>query len=178
MTNGDDRNVLAVDVRRNRFGYALFEGPARLIDWGASAVSPQLTNRAASVAMRERVASVLRRSHPAMAVVVKRPRRTKTGRTKTLGLALRTILKEAALNRIPVSMITRREIQIAFRAHGTQTKEDIAWVLVGIFPELVSRLPVRRGKWRSESHRMIIFDAIATGVAYMQQIEPQSPPPE
>lgn len=169
--------MLAIDVRRNRFAYAMFERPTRLIDWGASAVSPHLANRRARIAMRMRVLSVLRRSHPAM-VVVKRPRRTRTGMTRTLGLALRTILNEAAMQRIPVSIITRKEIQMAFRARRAQTKEDIALVLVGIFPELAPRLPVRRGKWRSESHRMIIFDAVAAGIAYMQQIGGQSPPPE
>lgn len=174
MMHEESSNVLAVEVRRHRFAYALFECPTRLIDWGTSAVSPQYTNRRARGAMRIRIASVLRRCHPTT-VVVRRPRRTKTGKTKTLGLALRTILNAAAVRRIPVCVITRSDIQLRFRAHGAITKEEIAWMLTGIFPELRYRLPLKRGKWRSESHRMIIFDAIATGIAFIEHTGAQSP---
>lgn len=177
MTNTDDRNVLAVEARRNRFAYALFECGARLIDWGASAVSPRLANRMAKDVMTMRVSSMLRRSHPA-AVVVSQPRKTRSNKSKTLGLALRTIFSEAELRQIPVCTMSREEVKEAFRAHGAITKDDIAWVLVGYFPELLTRLPVRRGKYRSESHRMIIFDAIATGIAYLQQHGATISPPE
>ena len=177
MNHSSDPRILAIDVRRNRFGYVLFEGPKRLLDWGASAVSPKLSRRAAAEAARKRVAPLLRRCHPA-AVVVKRPRRTRKGVSSTPGPMLGAILREAVILHIPVYFVTREEIISAFRIFRGRSKDDIAEILVGIFPELIDRLPPRRGRWGTERPRMVLFDALAAGFTYWQQNGTQFPPPE
>ena len=35
MRHSQTARILAIEARRSRFGYALFEGPKRLLDWGA-----------------------------------------------------------------------------------------------------------------------------------------------
>lgn len=169
--------ILAIDVRRNRFGYVLFEGPKRLLDWGASAVSPKLGRRTAMEAARKRVAPLFRRCHP-MAAVVKEPRRTKTGRSSTPGPILGTILREAVMLHIPVYFASRQEILDAFQIFRGRSKDDIAEILVRAFPELNARLPPRRGKWRAERPRMVIFDALAAGFTYWQRNGTRFLPPE
>lgn len=165
--------VLAVDVRRTRFGYALLEGPKRLLDWGASAVSPKLRGRTALETARRRIAPILRRCHPT-AVVIKRPRQTRTGRSSTPGPVLRAILRETAALRLSVTLVTSNEIFGVFSEFRCRNKDDIAEVLVQHFPELMARLPPRRGKWGTERARMVIFDALAAGVTYWER----NPPPE
>jgi glutamate-1-semialdehyde aminotransferase len=70
--------------------------------------------------------------------------------------------------------IGRDEIDSAFRIFKARTKDEIACVLVEIFPEMLTRLPPKRKKWQTEPHRMIIFDAIATGFAYWQRPPPRN----
>jgi len=177
MNHYSHLRILAIDVRRSRFGYVVFEGPKRLLDWGASSVPPQLSGRAAFEAARRRVAPVLRRCHPTVAVV-KRPRRTKTGRSSTPGPILGTILREAAALKLRVCFVSLKEILEAFRGFHGHNKDDIAEILAKSFPELMARLPPRRGKWGTERPRMVIFDALAAGFTYWQREALQSAPPE
>jgi hypothetical protein len=160
--------ILAIDARRNRFGYALFEGSRRLLDWGASSVSPQMNTRSATQSARKRVTPLLKRSHPA-AIIVKRLRRTRTGKSSTPGPILRTIETEAARLQIPLYFLRRKEIRSIFGDHEGKTKYDIAEFLVGMFPELSIRLPPRRKRWQSEPHVMTVFDAVAVGFTFWKR---------
>lgn len=169
--------ILAMDVRRNRFGYVLFEGPEHLLDWGASSVSPALKGRSALKAARRRIGPLLRRCHPMLAVV-KRTRRTKTGRSSTPGPILKTVLHEAAVFHVPVRFVSLQKILDAFREFHCRNKDDIAEILAKFFPELAARLPPRRGKWGTERPRMAIFDALAAGFTYWHSDDVQIPPPE
>jgi hypothetical protein len=177
MKQDTEATILAVDVRRNRFAFALFEGPNQLLDWGASAFSPQLNKRAARLVVRLRVHTLVRRAHPST-VVVKRPRRARTGSVRIPGPVLRTLLSEAAKQRIPMRSVTREEIRSAFSDLGARTKDEIASILVQVFPELLARLPPKRKVWQSERNAMIVFDAVATGFAYLRRDRTPSLPPE
>ena len=177
MNHHSDPRILAIEVRRNRFGYVLFEGPTRLLDWGASAVSPKLGRRAALQAARKRVTPLFRRCLPA-AAIVKRPRHTKTGKSSTTGPILGIVLREAATLQIPVHFVSRKEKLHAFRAFRAHSKDDVAENLARMFPELDAKLPPRRGKWGTERPRMVIFDALASGVTYWERNGAQFPPPE
>ena len=177
MTHSQTARILAIEARRSRFGYALFEGPRRLLDWGASTVPSELTGHSATKAARKRIASALRRCHPT-AAVVKRSRKMKTVKGIAPGPIFKAIAREAALLRIPVYFISRAEVHEAFSMFRGNTKEQIAEVLVGIFPELVSRLPPKRKKWQPEDRGMIVFDAVANGFAHWQRDETQFSSPE
>jgi hypothetical protein len=169
--------ILAIEPRHTRFGYALFEAPDRLLDWGASAVAPVLNMRAALQTSRRRVSALLKRSNP-MLLVLKRPRRTKTGKTATTGPILKAILHEAVERRLPVHFLNREEIVNAFHVHEAANDEQIAEIIANMFPELLMRLPPKRNrKWQSERRVMVVFGAIATGLAYFQRPEMIATPP-
>jgi hypothetical protein len=74
---------------------------------------------------------------------------------------------------IPMYVLGRDELQSAFNIFKARTKEEMAWATVGIFPELLVRLPLKRKTWQPEAHGMIVFDAIATGFAYWQRSPPR-----
>jgi hypothetical protein len=157
--------LLAIEARRSRLGYALFEGPKRLLDWGSSMLPSHLSSSAAVEAARKRAASVLRRRAPA-ALVLTRPRRTKTGPNVDAGPVFWSVLEEARALAIPFHFLSREEIRAEFCTFRARSKEEIAWTLTTIFPEIISRLPLKRTKWQAEKRGMVVFDAIAVGLAY------------
>jgi hypothetical protein len=67
-------------------------------------------------------------------------------------------------------VLERDEVQSVFLIFNARTKEEMACAIVGIFPELLVRLPPKRKTYQPEAHAMIIFDAIATGLAYWQRL--------
>jgi hypothetical protein len=114
----------------------------------------------------------MRNCSPA-SIVVKQQRTLRLSRNSTGEPILKAILSAAEKRGIPVHFLGRDEIHTAFRVFQVRTKDDIACVLVRIFPELLIRLPPKRKKWQSEPHRMILFDAIATGFAYWHRFSPR-----
>jgi hypothetical protein len=177
MNRHHEVRILAFDVRRSRFGYALFEGPTRLLDWGASAIQPGSTSPTATATVSRRIAVILKIGLPA-AIVVKRSRRNKRKEARNRVPIVKAILREAIARQIPVCFMSRKEIQQVFHIFRASTKDEIACTLVHIFPELLIRLPPKRQVWQTEQHAMIVFDAIATGIAYWQRHGAQLPPSE
>jgi hypothetical protein len=175
MTDHPSFLVLAIEARRTRFGYALFEGPKQLLDWGASEIPSGLSDRDAIVFARRQLARVLRRGSP-IAIVVARPRRKQNRSTVSDGPMLRSILQEAETWKIPVCCLEREEIRTALCHFRAQSKEQLACVLVSAFPAITHRLPQKRKKWQPERRGMIVFEAIAAGLAYWLQLRPKVTP--
>jgi hypothetical protein len=159
--------VLAIEARQSRFGYALFDGPKKLLDWGASMLPSGLAGPYALEAARKRIAQILRRASPG-AIVVDLPRSV-IPELATSSPVLRSIICEAEVSGLPLHWLAREDIRSAFRIFRARSKEQIALALIGIFPELGHRLPRKRRKWEPEKRGMIVFDAIATGLAFWIQ---------
>jgi hypothetical protein len=157
--------ILAFDVRLSRFGYALFDGPQTLLDWGASEIPAGLAYRAAVLIARKRVAPLMKLGHPT-AVIIRRPCLGNRGSTASTFPIANAIIRESTSNQVRLHSMTRKEIQHAFRIFRGSTTDEIASILADIFPELLTRLPPKKKKWQSERHAMIVFDAIATGFAF------------
>jgi hypothetical protein len=177
MKYNNTMRILAVDARRSRFGYALFEGPTRLLDWGASEIPAGSADKTSLMHASKRVLPLLKLGDPEV-VVVKRSRRGIRGSSMSTAPILKAFLREATGRQIRVCRISREKILQAFRIFRGSSKEEIAIILAGIFPELLTRLPSKKKAWQSERHSMIVFDSIATGFAYWQQNEAQSSPAE
>ena len=170
MTHAKVIAILALEVRQSRIGYALFSGPKRLIDWGASAAPPGCTNRAKWT--QQKMAALLRRYAPT-SIVAKQRRKAKLPKNAKRAPILEAIKSVAKTQGVAIEFLTRDEIYSAFRNFPVSTKEDIACALTEIFPELLIRLPPKRKSWwNPEPRRMIVFDAIATGFAYWQRSRP------
>jgi hypothetical protein len=131
----------------------------------------QCSNRARWI--RQRMAFLLR--HGSLSsIVMKQHRRAKLSGNTTSVPILKAIRLAAKEHGIPMYVLRRAEIATAFRVFRARTKDEIACAVVGIFPELLIRLPSKRKKWQSEARAMIIFDAIATGIAYWQRPPPRT----
>jgi hypothetical protein len=169
MISAEQTHVLALEVRHSRIGYALFAGARRLLDWGASSIPSRCSNRTEWI--RSRMAEFLRHGLPVR--IVMKPHRTMNLPPNANGEPILEAIRSAAEEYgIPVDVLGRDKIESAFCTFGVRTKEEIARAIVGIFPELLARLPLKRKKWQPEPHGMIVFDAIATGIAYWQRSPP------
>lgn len=147
------RRVLALELRKSCIGYAVFQGPKQLLDWGTTSVSPQHT---ANERAAKKVLLILKLLSPTI-IVIKHQRGTASG------AILKRIRTEATRHFIPIVVIGRERFQQAF---GAGNKDKRAEMLTRVYPELLFKLPRKRRAWTSEPHAMLVFDAIATGFAF------------
>lgn len=160
--------ILAIDLRPQRFGYAVSVGPTKLLDWGSAQYRPGGTVGAASA--RKSAEKLLAIFKPT--VVVLRKVRSKTIATSPGVQPILTAIRQlACAHAVPLCHITRIDVRAAFKSHGVKTKYQIASTLAAMMPELLWRLPPERKFYESEPSAMIIFDAVAFGFTYWQMHE-------
>jgi Holliday junction resolvasome RuvABC endonuclease subunit len=162
-----NKRVLAIDPNHRGFGYVIFEGPDRLIDWGVRHVQGQ-KNRASLKA----VSDLIDRYRPQVLVV---ENTSPTGcRKRTRVRTLLAVLERRAASRgLAVRRIGRERVRKAFLARGIRNKDQVARSIAARFPELGRHLPPERKPWMSEDLRMAMFDAAAMAAALkgIEQIE-------
>ena len=168
-----DPRILAIDLRPRRFGYALFEGPRTLLDWGICEYLSSGEGRG-EIAGR-RLAALLRICSPS-AVILKTERWDSANTSPSGRSLIEAISRETSARSIPICLLEQNKLRKTFLNLQCETKEEIASALTRIFPELLWKLPPKRQIWQSEHPRMTMFDAIALGLAYWQHSSTQLPP--
>lgn len=159
------RRVIALDVRSRSFGFAIFEGPDELLDFGIR--SFRKGQNAVQVRPREKLAALFDDYAPAVAV-----RRDSLPRGSRWKLKIGTTLrKETQDRRIPVRYVTHRLVKSVFQEYEGN-KHEIATALAQRFPALAAKLPPKRKCYQSEDYRMSIFGAAALGIAYFHRKQP------
>ena len=157
------KRVLALDVRPRSFGYALFEGPERLLDWGARSFRKGVN--AVQIPLAQKIEALLDECDPTVVVTKEAPQRIKINSGKRRK-KLDVIVRKAKRGRIPVRVLGRSAVRAVFAGNGLQTKHQVASALAERFAELAPILPPKRKPWQSEDYRTSIFDAAALGTAY------------
>jgi hypothetical protein len=167
--------ILAVDLRSQQFGYAVFEGPRRLLDYGGGQLRPG--GKAGSVLAARRMRQLIKLFTPS-SIAVKRPDRRVVASHPGIRIIVHAIRREASRHLIPFRLIARDEIRSAFSALSAGNKYEIAAALAQMFPELLSRLPAKRETGDPEHPRMVVFDAISVGFTYWHENGTGVPPPD
>lgn len=168
-TRVESLRVLAAHFRFQRFGFAVLQGPKRLLDWGVSAHVTKATSDPAAT-IRKRLASLFRIYAPS--VLVLRGLSAQEGnRYSALNPLITSAKAEAATHSVEVDSVARPEIRQAFDRHEKPTKHEIAAQIAVAFPELGWKLPPRKHCWEREHHNMAIFDAVSLAVAYFERIQ-------
>jgi hypothetical protein len=173
----EPKRVLALDLRPRSFGYVVFEGPDRLLDWGVRSFRRGVN--AVRIPRAKKLATLLEESMPSAVVLQKSWSHAKNNqkRSKALDAALRVAKKTGTA----VRLVGSHAVIKAFGSQGHLTKYQVASAVAERFPELAVRLPPQRKPWQSEDYRMSIFDAAALGVAFFaKKAEGESsisPPP-
>jgi hypothetical protein len=78
------------------------------------------------------------------------------------------ILAAARKSRIPAYLISKGVLVGAF-ALNERNKHTVASAVAQQLPELAPKLPRKRKIWEGEDYRISIFDAAATGLAYLSK---------
>jgi hypothetical protein len=150
--------VLAVYPSTRGFGYAVFEGPDSLVDWGVKTVRGHQKNRESLTRVRELLAFY----RPDVLVLEEYQGRG-SRRAKRIQTLINLMTAHATEEGIKTASYSRSEMRACF---GLSTKREIAEAIARAFPELEPRLPPVRRIWMSEDVRMSIFDAAALAMTF------------
>src|SRR5437867_2438119 len=149
-----DIRVLAVDPSTRGFGFAILEGPDRLIDWAVK--ETKVNKNAKSLKL---IDDLIDRYQPSV-VVVEDYEGKGSRRCRRIQGLISDISKLAVQRKIKVRAFSRAKVKQMFSESGASNKQDIAAAIANQFPELAPRLPRFRKPWMSEDYRMSIFDAV------------------
>src|SRR5215470_6070005 len=155
-----DKRVLTIDPSTRGFGFAILEGPNRLIDWGVKETKTDKKRRTLQL-----IDELIEQYQPSVIVVedytAKGSRRC--GRIREL---IDGIARLAVKRNVKVRSYSRLKVKQAFAEAGAMNKFEIALAIANRFPELVPRLPRFRKPWMSEDYRMSIFDAMGLSLTF------------
>jgi len=161
--NGDRSRhvrVLAIDPTTRGFGFAVLEGPDRLIEWGTKQV-----RGAKNAETLVQLAALVGRYRPDVLVLEDVTAKGSRRRARVRDLA-GDIVRTALRLHVRTKRIPWRRVRRIFAETGPVTKTWIAAAIASRFSALAPSLPPRRKPWMSEDARMCIFDAVALAVAY------------
>ena len=153
-----DPRVLAIDPSTRGFGFAILEGPNRLIDWGVKETKTDKRKRSLKL-----IADLIEQYQPSVLVVEDYTRKG-SRRCRRVRKLIKDISRLAVQRKIKVRNFSRLKVKQAFSESGASNKYEIAIAIARRFPELVPRLPRFRKPWMSEDYRMSIFDAVGFGL--------------
>lgn len=150
--------VLGIDPHVRGIGFAVFEGPRDIIDWGTTSTSLGKTYNA-----KRRVSQLIATRQPDV-LVVEDMATARRGRSSRKRIA--TIEKLAAAHGITCVKYSAEDVRMAFSNFGAVTKYEIAAKLASFMPELEGYLPSKRQIWEAEDPHYSIFDAAAFAFTY------------
>jgi len=152
------KRIVAIDLRPSRFGFAVFEGPERLLDWGVKNFRQGVN--AVRIPTNVKLGELMDEFSPKIVVLLKRDTDTKNRASMR-----EQLLREAEKRRIAVRFLSPLALKSAF-VGSNRNKHTIASAVIERLPELASRRPGPRKIWKPEDYRLRIFDAASLGLAY------------
>jgi hypothetical protein len=163
--------LIALEVRPQKFGFVIFEGPTRLLDWGVRECGRPGRDLARTAGNK---ISPLFDLYMPETIVIRRRHRPTSRTERKLVIVLSTICAEAKRRSINVRFLSIQAVRRFFTPHGSATKQEIASVLAEWFEDLRWMLPRERKPWQSEDRNMAVFDAAATGMAlFARKMDPE-----
>lgn len=165
------KRLLALEIRASRLGFAVLEGSTRLLDWGVRSFGEQKENLRSAVS--DRIGTLLAFHKPAMVVARLRKYHSAVQNKKFLAIIV-AIRAETTRNSTKFLVLTTHQVRARFGPNGQVTKHDIATSLAKQFEEISWKLPGRRKAYQSEAPAMLVFDALANGVAFLGRQTPST----
>jgi len=154
--------ILGIDLSSRGFGFALFEGPNRLIDWGVK--QTRKDRREKTIGHIRQLVKLYRPG-----VIVTDDYQTGGRRRPERVRELIQVISEVADDlRVRHHITSWFQVKATFSRWDAKTKHEIATQIAELLPELAPRVPPRRKPWMSEDYRMSIFDAVAYCLTYYQ----------
>ena len=152
--------VLAMYPSTRGFGFAIFKGPSRPIDWGIKDVRDDK-----NVNCLSKIRDLIEFYEPEV-VVTEDYAEKRSRRCKRIQALLKSIAHLAEEKGIINHRVPRTTIRSFYSPFGARTKYERAKLIAEQFPEFELQLPPPRKIWMSEDPRMGIFEAAALALAY------------
>ena len=152
--------VLAIDPSTRGFGFAVLEGPHRLIDWGVKETKVDKKRRSLKL-----IDDLIEQYQPRVIVVEDYAGKGSRRCPRIQGL-INDISRLASKKKIRVRRFSRAKVKRVFSESGASNKYEIAMAITNCFTELAPRLPRFRKPWMSEDYRMSIFDAVGLSLTF------------
>ncbi len=158
----DQDRVLGFHPTARGFGWVVFEGPFRPIDWGL--VSARKDKNATCL---KRLDGLLRRFAPEVLVLEAYDRETsrRARRIARLGASVRRIADACGVETV---VYHRSQIREAFAETGAKTRREIAEAVARHLDAFRHRLPPPRKPWDSEDAREALFAAAAVVLTHQR----------
>ncbi len=153
-------HVLGVHPSSRGFGWAIFEGPASLFDWGTADIRG---NKNAKALMR--LERILDKYQPGV-LSLEAFEGTETKRAPRIRTIYRGLIKRAEARGIAVHLYTRARIRSTFADTGARTREEVAATVAERMEVLRPRLPKPRKIWIGEHPNIALFCAAALALTY------------
>lgn len=157
------QRVLAIDPYTKGFGFAVLEGPERLIDYGVKRVKGDKNCDSLN-----KLADLIERYQPDV-IVLENPTDKGSRRCQRVQQLLKETLVLIASKRIKARRFSRSQIGKAFYSSGAFNKYQRASSIAKQFSELALRLPQARKFWVNEGERMSIFEAVALALTFFPE---------
>lgn len=157
--------ILAIDPYSRGFGFAVFEGPERLIDWGTKEFREERNSRC----LKE-VEGLIERNRPD-AIVIEDYTAKGSRRCPRVRELLFEIIKLAVRKKVKIKSVSKTKLQNTFYEAGARTKHQIAKVIAKKFSEIELDLPPQRQCYMSEDTKMSVFDAVGWGLTFYQSLQ-------
>lgn len=158
-----DQRILAIDPTTKGFGFAVLEGPDKLVEWGTKEV-----NGSKNGACINEIEEIIRLYQPTV-IVVENCDSKHSRRSERVRELIANIGKTASAWGLRVCRVSMLAVKKLFSAWSAANKYEIAKVIAQLFVELALRLPPKRAPWMSEDERYAIFDAIAFALTYFKR---------
>jgi hypothetical protein len=157
-----ERLILAIHPTTRGFGFVVFEGRRRPIDWGTKDARGDKNERvlaktAELISWYKPDILVLEDAHDAGS--------RRADRIKQLHQQLAEL---ATGSKVRLRQFTRSDIKAVFASRGVSTRYKIAQAICKECPDLAPWLPLPRKIWNSEDPKLSIFDAAALVTAFFE----------
>jgi hypothetical protein len=161
----EQKRILALEIRLSKTGFAVLQGPTKLLDWGVGVRWFGRNNRSHKHAVSNRLRALMRLHGPSV-VVARRINHYSAPANKRFAAILRSIRAECRRGPTEFKVIPTRRVQRHFALLGHSTRHEVATSLAERFEQLSWKLPRRKKSYQSEATGMLIFDAAATGATF------------
>jgi hypothetical protein len=157
---------ISLEVRPNRMGYAVFSGTVRLFDWGLRWFAGRGTLESL---VTSRTRDLILAHQPEFLLVRNRTHwSTKDKRFESIVSSIRA---EAKRHGVLFRVLSEEKVHGHFAMLGHTNKYQIADTIARRFEELSWKLPHPKKRYENEVPRVAIFDAVATGLAFLEHVE-------
>lgn len=167
MKNGkidNNKLVLAIHPNTRGFGFALFQGSQKPLDWGVKEVREK-NKKYKNIGCREKINDLINLYQPDV-LVVEDYKGEGSRRHLRIQELIEDIHKLAKREKVAICSYSRGKICEVFSQFGAQTKYEIAKKIAEWLPVFETRMPPVRKAWMSEDYRMAIFDAVSLALTY------------